>query len=101
VAINISHHDDDKGAMATAGWGTFPTLFGYVTTPAAVGAIDAVLAGVIVVLGTHALGLAAPLTAVLGVLTAVVLDLTLAGYARWAYRRWREIYPPVNPTPES
>jgi hypothetical protein len=35
VAINISHHDDEKGAMATA------------------------------------------------------------------YRRWREIYPPVNPTPES
>jgi hypothetical protein len=96
-----SHHDDEQGAMATAGWGTFPTLFGYVTTPAAVGVIDAVLAGVIVVLGTHALGLEAPPTAVLGVLTAVVLDLALAGYARWAYRRWRETSPPVKPTPGS
>ena len=39
--------------------------------------------------------------AVLGVLTAVALDLALAAYARWAYRRWREIYPPVSPTPET
>jgi hypothetical protein len=47
-----SHHDDKQGAMATGGWGTFPTLFGYVTTPAAVGITVAVVAGVIVVLGT-------------------------------------------------
>jgi high-affinity Fe2+/Pb2+ permease len=86
--------------MAAGGWGTFPTLFGSVTTPAAVGIIVAVVAGVIVVLGTHALGLRAPLAAGLGVLTAVALDLVLTGYARRAYRRWREIHPPVNPTPE-
>jgi len=54
-----SHHDDAKGAAATAGLMTFPTLFGYVTTPAAVGVIDAVVAGVITFLGTRALGLQA------------------------------------------
>jgi hypothetical protein len=27
-----SHHDDERGTAATAGWMTFPTLFGYVTT---------------------------------------------------------------------
>ena len=96
-----SHHDDERGAMVTAGWGTFPTLFGYVTTPAAVGVIDAVVAGVIVVLGTHAIGLQAPLAAALGVLTAGALNLALTAYSRWAYRRWREIYPPVSPTPDT
>jgi hypothetical protein len=96
-----SHHDDERGAFVTAGWGTFPTLFGYVTTPAAVGVVDAVIAGVIVVLGTRALGLDAPVAAVLGVVTAVALNLALTGYARWAYRRWRELYPPVSPTPQT
>ena len=96
-----SHHDDQQGAMVTAGWGTFPTLFGYVTTPTVVGVIDAVVAGVIVVLATHALGLEASLAAALGVLTAVALNLALTAYARWAYRRWREIYPPVSPTPDT
>jgi hypothetical protein len=96
-----SHHDDEQGAMVTAGWGTFPTLFGYVTTPAMVGVIDAVVAGVIVVLGTRALGLQAPLSAALGLLVAVALNLALSAYARWAYRRWRQVYPPVNPTPEA
>jgi hypothetical protein len=42
-----SHHDDERGILATAGWKSGPTLFGYVTTPAVVGVIDAVLAGVI------------------------------------------------------
>jgi hypothetical protein len=96
-----SHHDDERGVMVTAGWGTFPTLFGYVTTPAVVGVIDAVVAGVIVVLATHALGLQAPFAAALGVLTAVALNLALTAYSRWAYRRWRPIYPPVSPTPET
>jgi hypothetical protein len=96
-----SHHDDERGAMVTGGWGTFPTLFGYVTTPAAVGVVDAVIAGVIVVLGTRALGLDAPVAAMLGVVTAVALNLALTSYARWAYRRWRELYPPVSPTPET
>jgi hypothetical protein len=67
--------------MVTAGWGTFPTLFGYVTTPAAVGVIDAVVAGVIVVLATHALGPQAPLAA-LGVVVAVAVDLALTAYSR-------------------
>ena len=66
-----------------------------------VGVIDAVVAGVIVVLGTHALGLQAPFAAALGVLTAVALTLALTAYSRWAYRRWRPIYPPVSPTPET
>jgi predicted outer membrane lipoprotein len=46
-----------------------------------------VVAGVIVVLATHALGLQAPLAAALGVLTAVALNLALTAYSRWAYRR--------------
>src|SRR5215217_1979498 len=96
-----SHHDDEKGAAATAGWMTFPTLFGYVTTPAAVGMVDAVIAGVIAFLATRALGLQAPAAAVLGVLTAVALNLALTAYSRWAYRRWRDLYPPVSPTPQS
>jgi len=96
-----SYHDDERGAMVTAGWGTFPTLFGYVTTPAAVGVIDAVVAGVIVMLGTHALGLQAAFAAALGVLTAVALNLALTAYSRRAYRRWRQIYPPVSPTPDT
>ncbi|HET7517773.1 MAG TPA: hypothetical protein VFN05_08790 [Actinomycetes bacterium] len=96
-----SHHDDERGAMVTAGWGTFPTLFGYVTTPAAVGVIDAVVAGVIVFLATRALGLQAPLAAALGVLVAVAWDLALTAYSRRAYRRWKDLYPPVSPTPET
>src|SRR5829696_9552645 len=96
-----SHHDDEKGAAATAGWMTFPTLFGYVTTPAAVGMVDAVIAGVITFLATRALGLQAPAAAALGVLIAVVLNLALTAYSRWAYRRWRDLYPPVSPTPHS
>jgi hypothetical protein len=96
-----SHHDDEKGAAATAGWMTFPTLFGYVTTPAAVGMVDAVIAGVITFLATRALGLQAPAAAALGVLIAVVLNLALTAYSRWAYRRWRDLYPPVSPTPQS
>jgi hypothetical protein len=95
-----SHHDDQKGAMVTGGWGTFPTLFGYVTTPAAVGVIDAVVAGVVVGLATHALGLRAPVAAALGALTAVASNLLLAAYSRWAYRRWKDLYAPVSPTPE-
>ena len=85
--------------MATAGWGTFPTLFGYVTTPAAVGVIDAVVAGVITFLATRALGLQAPLAAALGVLVAVAWNLALTAYSRRAYRRWKDLYPPVSPTP--
>jgi hypothetical protein len=96
-----SHHDDERGAMVTAGWGTFSTLFGYVTTPATVGVIDAVVAGMIVVLGTRALGLQAPLAAALGVVVALAVNLALTAYSRWAYRRWRQIYPPVNPTPQT
>jgi hypothetical protein len=96
-----SHHDDQKGAAATAGWMTFPTLFGYVTTPAAVGVIDAVVAGVITFLATHALGLQAPFAAALGVLVAVAWNLALTAYSRRAYRRWKDLYPPVSPTPES
>jgi hypothetical protein len=80
---------------------TFPTLFGYVTTPAAVGVIDAVVAGVITFLATHALGLQASLAAALGVLTGVALNLALTAYSKWAYRRWKDLYPPVSPTPES
>jgi hypothetical protein len=96
-----SHHDDAKGAAATAGWMTFPTLFGYVTTPAAVGVIDAVVAGVIMFLATRALGLQASLAAALGVLVAVAWDLALTAYSRRAYRRWKQLYPPVSPTPET
>jgi hypothetical protein len=96
-----SHHDDEKGAMVTGGWRTFPTLFGYVTTPAMVGVIDAVVAGVIAFLGARALGLQGAPAAVLGVVVAVALNLALITYARRAYRRWRQIYPPVSPTPDS
>lgn len=96
-----SHHDDQKGAAATAGWMTFPTLFGYVTTPAAVGVIDAVVAGVITFLATHALGLQASLAVALGVLTGIAWNLALTAYSKWAYRRWKDLYPPVSPTPES
>jgi hypothetical protein len=35
------------------------------------------------------------------VLIAVVLNLALTAYSRWAYRRWRDLYPPVSPTPQS
>lgn len=96
-----SHHDDQKGAAATAGWMTFPTLFGYVTTPAAVGVIDAVVAGVITFLATHALGLQASLAVALGVLTGIAWNLALTAYSKWAYRRWKDLYPAVSPTPES
>jgi hypothetical protein len=58
-----------------------PTLFGYVTTPAVVGVIDAVLAGVITFLGTAALGLEDRLAVVLGVVVAVVSNLGLSLYA--------------------
>jgi hypothetical protein len=94
-----SHHDDEKGVMVTAGWTTSPTLFGYATTPAAVGVIDAVVAGVIVFLATRAVGLQATLASTLAVIIAVALNLALTAYSSRAYRRWKQLYPPVSPTP--
>ena len=99
----VVHHQPPRrraGAMVTAGWGTFPTLFGYVTTPAAVGVIDAVVAGVIVLLATRALGLK-PSGGGARRAGRCRVGSGLTAYSRWAYRRWREIYPPVSPTPET
>jgi hypothetical protein len=40
-----------------------------------------------------------PFAAALGVLTDVALNLALTANSRWAYRRWREIDPPVSSLP--
>jgi hypothetical protein len=96
-----SHHDDERGILATAGWKSGPTLLGYVTTPAVVGVIDAVLAGVITFLGASALGLEDRLAAVLGVVVAVVSNLGLSLYAARASRREFERHPAISPSPEA
>jgi hypothetical protein len=96
-----SHHDDERGILATAGWKSGPTLFGYVTTPAVVGVIDAVLAGVITFIGASALGLEDRLAAVLGVVVAVVSNLGLSLYAAHASRREFESHPAISPSPEA
>src|SRR5215207_5655795 len=96
-----SHHDDERGILATAGWKSGPTLFGYVTTPAVVGVVDAVLAGVIAFLGASALGLENRLAAVLGVVVAVVSNLGLSLYAVRASRRELESHPAISPSPEA
>jgi hypothetical protein len=96
-----SHHDDERGILATAGWKSGPTLFGYVTTPAVVGVIDAVLAGVITFLGTAALGLEDRLAVVLGVVVAVVSNLGLSLYAARASHREFESHPAISPSPEA
>jgi hypothetical protein len=96
-----SHHDDERGILATAGWRSGPTLLGYVTTPAVVGVIDAVLVGVITFLGAAALGLENRLAAVLGVAVAVVSNLGLSLYAARASRREFERQPAISPSPEA
>jgi hypothetical protein len=96
-----SHHDDERGILATAGWKSGPTLFGYVTTPAVVGVIDAVLAGVITFIGASALGLEDRLAAVLGVVVAVVSNLGLSLYAARASRREFESHPAISPSSEA
>jgi hypothetical protein len=42
-----------------------------------------------------------PLAGALGITTGVALNFALTGYAGRTYRRWKELYPPVNLTPES
>jgi hypothetical protein len=96
-----SHHDDERGILATAGWKSGPTLFGYVTTPAVVGVIDAVLAGVITFIGASALGLEDRFAAVLGVVVAVGSNLGLSLYAARASRREFERHPAISPSPEA
>ena len=91
-ACAACHGSDGSGAPAVdSGYPLVPPDFREI----------GVVAGVIVVLATHALGLQAPFAAALGVRTAVALNLALTAYSRWAYRRWRQIYPPVSPTPET
>jgi hypothetical protein len=96
-----SHHDDERGILATAGWKSGPTMFGYITTPAVVGVVDAILAGVIAFLGASALGLEDRVAAVLGVVVAVVWNLGLSLYAARAYRREFERHPAISPSPEA
>jgi hypothetical protein len=96
-----SHHDDERGILATAGWRSGPTLFGYITTPAVVGVIDAVVAGVITFIGTAALGLQDRFAAALAVVVAVVWNLGLSLYTARASRREFESHPAISPSPEA
>jgi hypothetical protein len=95
-----SQHDDEKGIMVTAGWGSPATLYGYVTTPAVVGVIDAVVAGVIAFVGVRALGLEGRFAAVLGVVVAVFWNVALILYQARTTRRDFAAHPGViSPTP--
>jgi hypothetical protein len=96
-----SHHDDERGILATAGWKSGPTLYGYITTPAMVGVIDAVVAGVITFIGASALGLEDRFAAVLSVVVAVVWNLGLSLYAVRASRREFESSSAISPSPEA
>jgi hypothetical protein len=96
-----SHHDDKRGILVTAGWKSGPTLYGYITTPAMVGVIDAVVAGVITYIGASALGLEDRFAAVLSVVVAVVWNLGLSLYAARASRREFESSPAISPSPEA
>jgi hypothetical protein len=97
-----SHHDDEKGIMVTAGWRSPPALYGYVTTPAVVGVIDAVVAGVIAFVAGRAFGLDARFAAALGVLVAVFWNLGLSLYQAHTSRKDFAAHPGVvSPTPDN
>ena len=97
-----SHHDDERGAMVTAGLGHLPNPVRLCHHPGRGG-------------GHRRRGRRRdrrsghpcprpPSPSGGGARRAGrcrVGDLALTAYSRWAYRRWREIYPPVSPTPET
>jgi hypothetical protein len=93
------HHDDKEGLMVTTGYADFPTLYGYVTTPAVIGVIDGVVAATIVFLAAGQLGIVSPLAASLALVTFVVWNVALSRYVAQDRRRRSLVGPAVNPTP--
>jgi hypothetical protein len=93
------HHDDLEGIMVTGGWGDFPKLYGFVTTPAVVAVICGVVAGMITFLAATQLRTPGLPAAAIGVSVfvaevAVANRYETASMAK-AVRRNRSI----NPTP--
>ncbi len=93
------YHDDERGLMVTAGYADFPTLGGYVTTPAVVGVIDGVVAATIVFLTAGQLNAATPIAAALGLVTFVASNVALTRYVAQDRRMHAHAHPAINPTP--
>ena len=93
------HHDDAKGVMATAGWGQFPTLHGFVTTPAVVGVVCSVVAAVFVFLSADQLRWATPVAAALAAAVFVGAMLAFSRYQTASWRRAEGRRVVINPTP--
>ncbi|MDQ6793723.1 MAG: hypothetical protein M3067_02650 [Chloroflexota bacterium] len=93
------HHDDEKGLMVTAGYDAFPTLYGYVTTPAVVGVIDALVAAVIVSLIAGQLHAVIPMAAALGLVTFVACNVAFTRYVTRDRRKQALARRAFSPTP--
>jgi len=93
------YHDDWKGVMRTAGWSDFPTLRGYVTTPAVVCVIDGVVAAVIVFLAADQVHASTPIAATLGVVAFVAWNVALSQYTTRGYRKSERAHRSLSPTP--
>lgn len=93
------YHDDEKGLMVTAGYADFPTLGGYVTTPAVIGVINGAVAAMIVFLAASQLHAATPVAAALGLVTFVASNVALSRYVARDRRKQARAHPAINPTP--
>ncbi len=94
------HHDDFKGMVATAGWGTFPTFFGLVTTPAVVGVVDAAIGGVIAYLIADLATAVVPASVGIGCAVFAVGVLAVVRYMAVQQRATTGRMTAMNPTPE-
>lgn len=93
------HHDDARGIMVTAGWDDVPRLYGFVTTPAIVGVICAVLAGVVASLGTAQLGFATLPSSAVGAAAFVLSVVAALRYQAASFPKVASRLPPIDPTP--
>lgn len=94
------YHDDVKGVMLTGGWGEFPTLFGFVTTPAIIAVISAVVAGVIAYLVADLLGVVTWIAGAAGGLVFLTWTVAANRYEAAQMRRSGSKYRPISPTPD-
>lgn len=93
------HHDDEKGLMVTGGWGDFPKLYGFVTTPAVVAVICGVVAGTIAFLAATQLHVPALPAAAIGVSVFVAAVVAANRYETASMAKAVGRNRPINPSP--
>jgi hypothetical protein len=94
------HHDDLKGVMLTGGWGEFPTLFGFVTTPAIVAVISAMVAGVLAYLVADLAGLVTWMAGAAGGFVFLAWTVAANRYEAAQMRRSGRRHRPISLTPD-